>query len=79
MRAMRFCLSFALLLSACAEFPALEGTISDAARDAPYPTLQPLPENYVGLPVADDPLSARIAALQARAARLRRIDISALQ
>jgi hypothetical protein len=76
---MRSSLLFVLCLSACAQFPALEGSISEAARQAPYPTLQPLPASFVVLPVANDALNARIAALQARAARLRRIDIASLQ
>ena len=70
-----------LLLSACASFPELEGTISDAARQAPYPRLAPLPDTADG--TVDDginaDLTARIAALNARAERLRRIDIAALQ
>ncbi len=76
---MRYALLMPLVLSACATFPALEGTISDAARLAPYPTLTPLPP----LPTANDDdeaaLQARIDALQARAARIRQIDIAALQ
>ncbi|EBA12944.1 hypothetical protein [Roseobacter sp. CCS2] len=76
---MRYVLILPLFLSACATFPALEGTISDAARQAPYADLTPLPP----LPAAsgDDQaaLQARIDALQARAARIRRIDIGALQ
>ncbi|KQI71074.1 hypothetical protein AN191_15270 [Loktanella sp. 5RATIMAR09] len=68
-----------LLISACATFPALDGTISDAARQAPYPTLTQLPSlpPVSGSENAD--LQARIAALQARAAQLRQIDIAALQ
>lgn len=77
---MRYILLLPLfLLSSCAAFPALEGTISDAARQAPYPALTPLPP----FPTAngDDgvALLARIDALQARAARIRQIDIAALQ
>ena len=66
-------------LAACAEFPALDGTISDAARDAPYPTLSQLPDFAPQQTSTDTQMAARVAALQARAARLRRIDIAALQ
>lgn len=76
---MRATLLFILALTGCAQFPELGGTINEAARQAPYPTLQPLPETATALPVADDTLDARIAALQARAARLRQVDITALQ
>lgn len=79
LRLMRHCLAILFCLSACAQFPALDGSISDAARNAPYPTLQPLPDASAGVPVADTTLNARIAALQARAARLRQTDIAALQ
>ncbi|PJI92467.1 hypothetical protein BC777_1318 [Yoonia maricola] len=76
---MRYALITLLLLSACATFPALEGTISDAAREAPYPDLTPLP----ALPAASgDPeaaLQTRVDALQARAARIRQTDIATLQ
>lgn len=78
-RAMRIALLPCLALCACTSFPALEGTISDAARDAPYPTLTAVP---MAPPVSGadaDALQARIAALNARAARLRQIDIGALQ
>lgn len=76
---MRSVLFIILCLSACAPFPALEGSVSDAARLAPYPLLQPLPNVTSDQPVTNDALNARIAALQARAARLRQIDIAALQ
>ncbi|SIT82885.1 hypothetical protein SAMN05421665_1558 [Yoonia rosea] len=68
-----------LLIPACATFPALDGTVNDAARQAPYPTLTQLPSlpPVSGSENAD--LQARIAALQARAAQLRQIDIAALQ
>ena len=76
---MRILLILFLILTACTRFPELEGTISDAAREAPYPTLTEIP---VAPPVTGfekEALQQRIAALQARAARIRRIDISALQ
>ncbi len=65
--------------SACADFPALDGTISDAAREAPYPTLTPIPSGPADLVDDEALLQDRIAALEARAERLRRIDIGALQ
>ncbi|MCG3268878.1 hypothetical protein [Yoonia sp. I 8.24] len=76
---MRFMPLFFVVLIGCAEFPALDGTISDAARAAPYPTLTQLPQSTTIESVVDAGLSARVAALQARAARLRQIDIAALQ
>lgn len=75
---MRTVIAF-VLIAACTPFPALEGTISESARAAPYPVLSPLPP----LPQASDAevtdLQARAAALRARAARIRQIDIAALQ
>jgi hypothetical protein len=68
-----------LLIPACATFPALDGTISDAARQAPYPTLTQLPSLPPVSAAEDADLQARIAALQARADQLRQIDIGALQ
>jgi hypothetical protein len=59
-----------LILSACGQFPAL-----DAAYDpnAVTPPLLPTDELTAALPKIDpaDPLAARTAALQARAAALR--------
>ena len=78
-RLMRLILPFLLMLSACATFPALEGTISDAARQAPYPKLTPLPPTPALRDEDEAALLARIDALQARAARIRQIDIAALQ
>mgnify|MGYP001793420481 CR=1 FL=1 len=76
---MRYALLLPLFLSACASFPALEGTISDAAREAPYPDLTQLPSLPETTVSNEAALQARIAALQARAARIRQIDIGALQ
>jgi hypothetical protein len=63
-------------LAACTQFPELEGSISAAARQAPYPTL--LPNALLGAvqPVADAPdiaetLTARAANLRARGDILR--------
>ncbi|MEL6682023.1 MAG: hypothetical protein AAFQ09_05190 [Pseudomonadota bacterium] len=72
-------MAFILVLPCCTEFPALDDTISDAARDAPYPDLQPLPTLAPAQSAPGASLEARIAALQARADRLRQIDIAALQ
>lgn len=68
-----------ICLAACAQFPALEGTISDAARDAPYPRLTPLPDMPPSGDTDTAAIEARIAALQARATVLRETDIAALQ
>ncbi|WP_333714321.1 hypothetical protein [Yoonia sp.] len=68
-----------LCLAACTPFPALEDRITEGARAAPDPVLTPLPD----LPaMADDDaavMARRMAALQARAAAIRQIDIAALQ
>lgn len=69
----------AFMLAGCAQFPALEGTISDALRDAPYPALTPVPPAPAATGDEADALNARIAALKARAALIRQIDIAALQ
>ena len=76
---MRHAIALALFLTACTPFPELAGTITDAARQAPYPVLTPIPELTAAEASETDVLQARIAALQARAARLRQIDIAALQ
>lgn len=76
---MRYIFVFILALGGCAEFPALDGTISDAARDAPYPTLGPLPDDLLQTTQDDSALTAQIAALNARADLLRQIDMAALQ
>ncbi|WP_439156059.1 hypothetical protein [Yoonia sp.] len=68
-----------ICLTACTQFPVLEGTISDAARSAPYPRLTPLPALPPESDMDDAAIQARIAALQARAALLRETDIAALQ
>lgn len=68
-------LAFVLTVSACAEFPVLDQGLTAADRAAPYPDLLPLDALDAPEP-ADDPeaavLEARIAALQTRAAALRR-------
>lgn len=66
-----------LALSACTQFPDLDRTTSAQTRRAPYPDLLPVEDlrAQVASPRATDrttkSLEARIAALRARAARLR--------
>ena len=67
------------LLCACTPFPELTATISDSARAAPYPVLTPLPSLPAATESEADQLAARAAALRARAAQIRQIDIAALQ
>ncbi|WP_114286988.1 hypothetical protein [Candidatus Halocynthiibacter alkanivorans] len=69
-------ISAAIGLSACTQFPELEGSISASARQAPYPTL--LPDALLGTvqPVEDAPdiatsLTGRAANLRARGDILR--------
>ncbi|WP_296423858.1 hypothetical protein [Yoonia sp.] len=73
---------FLICCGACAPFPALEGSVSATARNAPYPqltALSPLLQQTTDTATNDTVLARRIAALQARAARLRQTDIAALQ
>ncbi len=78
---MRSTLPLLVCLCACTPFPQLDGTISDAARNAPYPELTPiLAQPDIGnASTVEADMAARIAALQARAERLRQFDIGALQ
>jgi hypothetical protein len=78
---MRLTLLLFLCLCACAPFPQLEGTISDDARNAPYPQLGPLPKgpDVSDAASVDADIGARVDALQAKAERLRQFDIGALQ
>jgi len=71
--AMRLTLPLLLGLAACAQFPALDGTIGQDARDAPYPQLTAAPtfSDPAETETANAAMIARIAALRARAARLR--------
>ena len=75
---MRFVLAL-FLLAACTPYPELTGTISDTARAAPYPVLTPLPPLPTATGEDADRLTARAAALRARADQIRQIDIAALQ
>jgi len=76
---MRHALPLLFVLAACVDIPALEGTISDAARDAPYPQILPLTDPPAPLVDDDSTMAARIAALQRRADRLRATGSGALQ
>ncbi len=76
---MRFALCLIALLGACAEFPALDGTVAPEVTAGEYPALVPLdpllaragaPDNSRAAG-AEAALAPRIAALRARAARLR--------
>ena len=64
-------------LAGCAQFPELDAATSATARDAPYPDLIPVEDIMAQVPqdrITPDTasgLSARVAALRARAARLR--------
>lgn len=72
------CLIPFLALTACAQFPALEASISPSAQDADYPDLvqwEPLLAAAVGTPQRnaniEQALDRRAAALRSRAAQLR--------
>tara|TARA_R110002094_G_scaffold47079_1_gene58731 strand:+ start:260 stop:568 length:309 start_codon:yes stop_codon:yes gene_type:complete len=68
-------------LGACAEFPQLDGAIDAAARNAPYPVLQPLgpllaqarAQQSTGqsTPARIAAFETRLVSLQSRATRLR--------
>ena len=68
-----------LWLGACAQFPALDGAISDSARALPYPKLTAIPPTDLTSTEDQAALQARIDALNARAEVLRKTDIAALQ
>jgi len=79
-----FVMSLAVL-SACADFPQLDSAVSADARNAPYPTMQPI-DDLLGISIDADTdeldaatksLRARATALKRRAAALRRPVISA--
>jgi hypothetical protein len=76
---MRHTLPLLMILAACADVPALEGTVTEAARNAPYPRLAPLQNQPDPITVDSGGMAARIAALQRRAEALRAIDPGALQ
>ena len=67
------------LLSGCAEFPALDGTVNAAARNTPFPTLinldtlrSQIDDSFAGTSAVTDGMAARVARLNARADELRR-------
>jgi hypothetical protein len=67
-----------IALSACAEFLALDGTVSPAQANATFPDLVPIAsliqqanEDGSASTLAEAAISARIANLRARASRLR--------
>lgn len=70
-------LVFAMLSACTANLPDIDDTIGEAARNADYPTLQPLPDlinrSSAGstIEVETDALSARVARLKARARALK--------
>ena len=75
---MRFTLPFLIALSACAQFPELDGTIAPELENAPFPDLVPLAPLFAqadatsnNAPDVEAALTPRLAALIARAARLR--------
>ncbi|ARU01396.1 hypothetical protein [Yoonia vestfoldensis] len=76
---MRRALPFVILLSACADIPALDGTVTEAARNAPYPRLAPLQDQPLPMTQTADHMDDRLAALQRRAIALRARDPGALQ
>ena len=76
---MRYALPFLLILAACADTPALDGRVCEAARLAPYPRLAPLEDLPASVMTETDCMGDRLAALQRRAAALRAIDPDALQ
>lgn len=74
---LRLALACMLMLTGCTDFPDLDGRLSEADADLPYPALVPAEEILAG---AQDPaiqpdtqtaLDARVAALEQRAATLR--------
>jgi len=71
-------LGVAVTLTACTQFPQLDETTSAQVRAAPYPNLVPAEDLRAGLPeqsIIDETTTGfqlRVAALRARAARLRR-------
>lgn len=74
----RAALLLCLALSGCTQFPQLDAVVSASAKSAAYPRLQPLDGVLARANASTtDPaalrgdLAARVAALRARAARLR--------
>ena len=78
---MRLLLLTTFFLAACTTVPELDARISETARAAEYPSLQPIDQVLTSdrTPVLDDQavsaFQGRIARLKARAARLRRTPV----
>ncbi|SIT10771.1 hypothetical protein SAMN05421759_11658 [Roseivivax lentus] len=75
MRAPAFLLALCLGVSGCTQFPELDATATPGVAAAPYPDLLPIDALLRGAPARATPdlragVSARAAALRARAARL---------
>jgi len=75
---MRLILCCFLAVSACAQFPALDGVVPPDVANAPYPDLVPLAPvvaraatSESNAAFAQEDITSRLAALRARAARLR--------
>lgn len=70
-------LTLAAILAGCSQFPALEDSVSPAAKNAPFPALVPVEDIQArAAPEAITPetlpgVEARVARLKARASRLR--------
>jgi hypothetical protein len=77
MRSILYILVFAFFSACTANLPAIDDTISEAARNADYPALQPLPgliaRSLAGstIDVQTDALASRVARLKARARALK--------
>lgn len=77
------CLAAVAVVTGCAQFPDLDGTISPEMEKADYPDLVPIdrlramstPDTEAGTREAEA-LEARAAALRARANRLRRAELA---
>ncbi|MWD27278.1 hypothetical protein E0K89_007315 [Aquicoccus sp. SCR17] len=73
------CLTLAALTAACAEFPELDAAVPRSVTRGPYPRLLPMEELLAGPAPREseeslEAFEARVAALRARAERLRRRD-----
>ena len=78
--AMRIILPCLISLVACAPFPKLETEVSESARNAPFPRLTPIQTTIpTVLTSPEAEVAARVAALNARAESLRKIEFGALQ
>ena len=77
MRCTHLVFVFALLSACTSHLPTIDDTIGEAARNADYPQLQPLPDLIAQstdgstIAVETDALAARVARLKARARALK--------